>query len=513
MSRLPTPSRTVGLLFDQDYDAQAHARLESGGLRFDRRGFHAGGRLGKLGIPAFDFNRFADLQAATARRHGWVAVLSHHEFQGALAAALVAERCGLPGTSPASIIACQHKVHARTVLAEVCPEANVGFRVIDPLQARDLAASLRFPCHVKPARGTFSILARRVESAAEFERLARFSPLERWSMRRMLAPFDRIAAEHLPAAGSALRLLVEEPLAGTQHNLDGWVDERGVHLLGVVDAHVYPGTQAFQRWHYPSALPPAVQQAALSVAQRFLQAVGFTRGTFNMEFFHDPRSGRLSVLEFNPRLSSQFGDLYRLVDGIDPHALAVALALGEDVRSLPRAEPSAAVAASLVWRVFGRTRPPRLPGQAARSAFAEGFPDAALVTYPLAFSLFARGARWLDSHRYGVINLGATDPDALAARSAAAAAMLGWPNAPYAQHAPGLALRPSPTAVEAANATRRSPAPAQPGKAATARPAPPASPAATPVRSAAPHPAAPAAAGMSPAPPAAGFPVEPTPHA
>lgn len=249
MSHRPPPSaRRVGLLFDQDYDALAHARLEHGGLQFDRRGFDAGGLLGKLGVPGFDFNRFADLQAATARRHGWHAVLSHHEFQGALAAALVAERCGLPGTSPESIIACQHKLYMRQLLRQACPDANVGFRAVDPLQVRGIGGDLRYPCHVKPARGTFSILARRVEDSAAFERLAGFGPLERWSLRRMLAPFERIVAERLPAAGSALRLLVEEALEGSQHNLDGWVDERGVHLLGVVDAHCYGGTQAFQRW-------------------------------------------------------------------------------------------------------------------------------------------------------------------------------------------------------------------------------------------------------------------------
>lgn len=437
MNRISPPAtRRVGLLFDQDHDALAHARLERSGLRFERCGFPAGGLLGKFGMPAFDFERYAEVQAAAARRRGWDAVLSHHEFQGALGAALVAERCGLPGTSPVSIIACQHKGYMRQLLQQVCPEANVEYRAFDPLQAADAADALCYPCHVKPARGTFSILARRVDDRAAFERLTGFGPLTRWSLRRMLGPFERIVTERLPAAGSALRLLVEEPLPGSQHNLDGWVDERGVHLLGVVDAHCYPGTQAFQRWHYPSALPSTVQREAATVAQRFLRAAGFTRGLFNMEFMHEPRTGRVAVLEFNPRLSSQFGDLYRLVDGIDPHALAIALALGDDVGRLPRTEPAAAVAASLVWRSFSPRHPPRLPGRRARAALAQAFPDATLLTYSPSFSLFSRGMRWLDSHRYGVVNLGASDPEQLAARAAAVAALLGWPNAPYAGAAP-----------------------------------------------------------------------------
>jgi hypothetical protein len=35
-----------------------------------------------------------------------------------------------------------------------------------------------------------------------------------------------------------------------------------------------------------------VQARALDVAQRFLAAVGFTHGLFNMEFFHDAASDR-----------------------------------------------------------------------------------------------------------------------------------------------------------------------------------------------------------------------------
>jgi len=91
---------------------------------------------------------------------------------------------------------------------------------------------------------------------------------------------------------------------------------------------MYPGTQAFMRWQFPSRLPAAVQARALDVARRFLAAVGFTHGLFNMEFFHDPASDRIAVIEFNPRLASQFSDLYRRVRGLDPHAMALALALG-----------------------------------------------------------------------------------------------------------------------------------------------------------------------------------------
>ena len=79
-------------------------------------------------------------QAARGRRLGWRGVLSHHEQFGALAAALVAERLGLPGTTPESILAAQHKLHARQVLQQVAPEANLALRA-----ARRRATATRSP--------------------------------------------------------------------------------------------------------------------------------------------------------------------------------------------------------------------------------------------------------------------------------------------------------------------------------------------------------------------------------
>ena len=125
-------------------------------------------------------------------------------------------------------------------------------------------------------------------------------------------------------------MLLEEPVAPqtAQFNLDGWVRDGRVHALGVVDAIMYPGTQAFMRWEHPSRLDAAVQRRALEMAQRFLGAIGYTHGFFNLEFFYDDHDDWLSVIECNPRLASQFSDLYERVHGVDAHAMALALALG-----------------------------------------------------------------------------------------------------------------------------------------------------------------------------------------
>jgi hypothetical protein len=271
-----------------------------------------------------------------------------------------------------------------------------------------------------------------VRHARELHAHTRFGRRELWVIRRLVEPFERIARERVPGCGSAHRMMLEEPVHAPQYNLDGYVHRGRLHVLGIVDAIMYPGTQAFMRWDVPSRLPPVAAERAADVARRFLAAVGFTHGLFNMEFFHDAARDRLSVIEFNPRLASQFGDLHRRVSGIDAHAVGLALALGDDPAAVPRAEPTAGAAASFVYRTFDPQQPiPPMPGPWQRMRLAREFPDAMLFTYPKRGHALARDFKWLGSHRYGILHLGGRDAADLRRRCEAASAILGWP-APYA---------------------------------------------------------------------------------
>jgi hypothetical protein len=429
----------LGLLFDYDWDAIAHQALDSR-FAYDRAGFDLFSFPSNARLINFDLGAFADQQARRAKQRGWAGVISHHEQFGALAAALVAERAGLPGTSPEAVIACQHKLHARRMLEQVCPEANVRFCELDAQYGGPIPEGLVYPSYVKPVKAAFSVLARPVRHMRELHEHTRFGKRELWVIRRLVEPFERVARERLPGCGTAHRMMLEEPLRAPQYNLDGYVFNGEMHVLGIVDAVMYPGTQAFMRFELsarPSRLPANAAEGAAEVARKFLAAVGFTHGLFNMEFFHDPASDRLSVIEFNPRLASQFGDLYRRVRGVDAHALGLALAMGEDPATLPAAAATAGVAASFVYRSFDATEVPSMPGPWQRARLAREFPDAMLFTYPRSGHSLARDFKWLGSHRYGILHLGGRDVQDLRRRCEAASALLGWA-APYAgegQHA------------------------------------------------------------------------------
>lgn len=425
----------IGLLFDYDWDARAHQALAAA-AEFDRAGFDLFAFPSNARLVGFDLRRFAERQAQRARRRGWAGVVSHHEQFGALAAALTAQAAGLPGTRPEAVIACQHKLHARRVLQTVCPEASLAF---EPLAARygdPIPQGLAYPRFVKPVKAAFSVLARTVHGQAELQRHTRFDRRELWVIRRLVEPFERVARERLPEAGTAHCMMLEEPVRAAQYNLDGYVHEGRLHVLGVVDAVMYPGTHAFMRFELPSRLDPGVQARAADVAHRFLTAVGFDHGLFNMEFFHDAATDRLTVIEFNPRLASQFGDLYRRVLGVDPHAMGLALAQGLDPAEVPRAAPSAGAAASFVYRAFRPDAVPPMPGAWQRARWQREFGDGLLFTFPKSGRALARDFKWLDSHRYGIVHLGGADPGDLHRRCEAASALLGWP-APYGfEHEP-----------------------------------------------------------------------------
>ena len=143
-------------------------------------------------------------------------------------------------------------------------------------------------------KAAFSVLTRRVRRRAELHAHTRFGRRELWVIRRLVEPFERVLRERLPQAGTAHRMLLEEPVSGAaQFNLDGYVfRRRGAagrrrrrgHVPGHAVLHAL--RRAERGW------TAATQQRALQVARRFLDAIGFGHGFFNMEFFHDAASGR-----------------------------------------------------------------------------------------------------------------------------------------------------------------------------------------------------------------------------
>ena len=424
------------VLFGYDWD-----RIEFKKLSREWKQAHAGFDLFSFPSSArlawFDMERFSSLAALRARVQGARAVVSNHEQFGALAAALVAEKTGWPGTPVEAVLACQHKLYAREILERVAPEANIPFRRLDAAYDADIPEGLGYPTFVKPVKAAFSVLARTVHSHQALFDHTRFNRRELWIIRHLVEPFEKIVRRRLPGAGTAHSLMLEESLRGPQYCLDGYCINGEVRRLGIVDAIMYPGTDAFMRWDYPSHLPDKLQEKAEAIAARFLQEVGYTHGFFNMEFVLDEQSGQLKVIEFNPRMAAQFSDLYIRVDGKNLHEMALALSNGIDPETLPTKEPTAACASSFVYRSFDPTAFVQMPTASAQRAFRVAFPDGLLLQFPKLSSQIQRDFKWLGSYRFGIVHLGADSPADLGRRCEHASSVLGW-TAPQVAHAADL---------------------------------------------------------------------------
>jgi biotin carboxylase len=255
--------------------------------------------------------------------------------RSSLLAALIAERRGLPGPTPRALIACQFKPTARALQRATVPFATPRFALLDG------RPPFGPPFFVKPVVGRLSQRARRIDDPAQIE------PLE--ELDSYMLGYARIA-ELAGLHPDAVRgFLAEELLAGEEVTLEGYVFEGEVTTIGITDSVKYEGTNSFERFEYPSALPPERKAELREVASRILPALGFDGGFFNVEFFV-PRDGPARIIEVNARLASQFWPLVQAVEGRSTYEAMFQLACGEDPGWVSRERHG--VALSYCLRVF-----------------------------------------------------------------------------------------------------------------------------------------------------------------
>jgi hypothetical protein len=408
-------AKRILVLFAKDWD-----RVELGHPRygqqyhFEFEGFDLFRFPENMRLLTFDVRRVID--RLVRRYRGRIdGVISNNEHFGALIAAVVAQRLGLPGADPAVIIAAQHKYYARCLQSRIVPDAVPRYEVLPYTRDAIRAPKLGFPCFVKPVKATYSVLARRVDSLEQLQTLLDFSPMERLILGRLVRPFDDLMPLFTPFDIGARAMIAEELLDGVQVNIDGFVHNGRVTVLGVVDEVMYPGTQAFMRFEYPSRLPVSVQKRMVLLTEKLIAGMDYSHGFFNLELIFDAGTDEIRVIEVNPRMATQIVNLYRRVDGYDPYGMLLDLAVGTTPAAV-RGAGEFRAAASFVFRRFDGRAPERVPSAEQIAAMHRRHPDARLMLYLKRGAGLAREMKWLGSHRYAVLNLGGYDTDDLQTR-------------------------------------------------------------------------------------------------
>ncbi|HUP97471.1 MAG TPA: ATP-grasp domain-containing protein, partial [Usitatibacter sp.] len=378
-------SRRVLVLFPDEWDrAAAHDPRRRGRYEFVFEGFDLFSFPDNARLFTFDALRFVERVARKHAGRGIESVVTSDEQFGPFLASLVAERLGLPHTSLDAVLRIQHKYYARQAFERIAPEANCGCALL----RRDFGAAGRpedvpvpFPFYVKPAKAAFSVLARRVDSFEDLYRHTRFGWFERAIIDRLVQPFADVMRAHSDLAEDPFSMVCEGILRGRQVTANGFVRDGRVTMLGTVDSIMYPGTDQFQRFQYPSSLPGEQLARIDALAVRLLEGLGFAHGMFNVEMRVDPATGQPHVIEINPRAAGQFFDLFERVDGYSPFEALLDLHAGREPVIRRRAGASGH-AASFVLRDLTGEGLSRWPSAAELRGLAERHPDAHVMLYP-----------------------------------------------------------------------------------------------------------------------------------
>jgi biotin carboxylase len=353
---------------------------------------------GLVADPLGEIERILEL----VRNREIAGVISSDDYPGSALAAAVAERLGLPAPDPEITLICQHKYLSRVMQEKHVPEAVPPFALIDV--ANGVWSPLPFPIFLKPVKSFFSIGAEKISSEADLAiRLPRWKELDEFFL-----PLDRMLERYAGVSIGTKRLIAEGVLNGGQVTVEGYAYGEKVSIMGVVDSIMFPGTLAFARFDYPSALPKGAQARMAEIATTVMEGLAFDNGLFNIEMMYDLETGQISIIEINPRMASQFADLYEKVDGTNSYRVLLDIAQGRKPQ-FKRKCGRYAFAASCVLRSFEDCVVVALPTEADLKRLVAIYPDMRIELHGELGKKLSDDLQDGTSYRYGIINLGGRD--------------------------------------------------------------------------------------------------------
>jgi hypothetical protein len=343
------------------------------------------------------------------------AIVGYWDFPVSSMVPILAEWFGVRSASLEAVLKCEHKYWSRLEQATAIDEYP-SFGLADP-HGPTIPEGVDFPFWLKPVKSMSSELAFRVEDRASFD--AAMAEI-RGGIGRLGEPFEFVLERvDLPpevAAAGGHSCLAEKEVSGRQVTAEGYSCNGEVCIYGIVDSVRYPGRSSFLRYNYPSQVPEAVADRLTEIARRTITHIGLESVPFNIEFFWDPDSDVIRLLEINPRHSQSHAFLFELVDGVPNHACMVQLALGIEP-SVPHREGDYAVAAKWSLRRFS-------DGFVRRAPTADEVADLERQLPGTTIDVVAREGDWLsnlpeqDSYSYELaqIHTGAQNDEELKAR-------------------------------------------------------------------------------------------------
>lgn len=309
-------------------------------------------------------------------RNGVDAIVGYWDFPVNSMVPILAARHHLPSPSIESEVKCDHKYWSRLEQQRVIPEFTPQFRAFDPHASNPgKIIDLDYPFWIKPIKGTDSLLAFLVENDQQFDNAINKI---RNNIDKIAKPFNQLLG-HVTLPSDVADIdghccIAEEKITGHQCTVEGYVYHGNVFIHGLIDSINYPGTSSFFRYQYPSGLSDDLAERMFDASCRIMGHIGFDNGAFNIEYFHNPDTDDIKLLEINPRISQSHSELFQRVDGASNHEIMVELALGQKPQ-FPRRQGKAACAAKFHLRRFQDARVERVPGKEDIDKIRRDIPD------------------------------------------------------------------------------------------------------------------------------------------
>ncbi|WP_328898053.1 ATP-grasp domain-containing protein [Streptomyces sp. NBC_00236] len=329
-------------------------------------------------------------------------------------------------TSLESVVKCEHKYWSRLEQRKVIDAyPNFGRVDLDSTDPRP-PDGVAFPMWLKPALAYSSELAYAVSDITEFRAAV---DRIRQGIGRVGRPFDEVLSllelpPEMAGVGGQV-CLAEEAMTGLQVAVEGYVHEGEVTVYGVLDSINYPGSPCFLRHQYPSTLPPGVIRRLHEVSRRTMRQIGMDSATFSIEYFYDPKTEEVSLLEINPRHSQSHAELFAYVDGTANHHRMIRLALGLDPAA-PGGQGPYRMAAKWYYRWFGEGQVHHVPTPSDLAAIERRIPGVRIDVVPAEGQKLSSVSQQ-DSYSYEVAHIftGADDEKGLRRKFDQCVAALG----------------------------------------------------------------------------------------
>ena len=280
-------------------------------------------------FTTFDPIAYIDKAVKYVKENKIDAIFYIQDFPGLLAA-IICEVTGLPGPSVESMFLCIHKYYSR-----MTEPSKLWFEAIElensESKLQDL--SIKYPCFVKPpcmynTMGTYEV---RNETEMKEALASCHNALPAWNAvwRPLFEKY--IDTKKYPLALKDVALVEELVQDGTEHTVEGWVDDKSnYHIWLTSDQGFFmKPRKTLEGCYIPSQARKSIVKKMEAVALRVAENHGLRHTFFNIEMWCRNGGREITVTEINNRAYFVFHHLYYQVYGTSSCFAALHLACGE----------------------------------------------------------------------------------------------------------------------------------------------------------------------------------------